>query len=123
LDLFFVGVGENRGMKAFLESKGESLALKSLSSTYEAIGMEVRQGSWTYIELQLEAHAAGGQHAGLAKELAHELRSQTLGISPKTIRSFGSTSTGYLYELDFQESANFSVDAETRKLVSSPPPK
>jgi RHS repeat-associated protein len=121
LDLFFTGVGENAGMKAFLESKGETLALKTLDSVSKEVGLEVRQGSWTYIELQLEAHANGGQHAALARELAHELRLQCEGITEQTIKSFGSTSSGYLYEFDFATNANFSTDPGARRLVTSPP--
>ena len=82
--------------------------------------MEVRQGSWTYIELQLEAHANGGQYAALAQELAHELRLQLDGITEQTIKSFGSTSSGYLYEFNFMETANFTTDPGARRLVSRP---
>jgi hypothetical protein len=120
LDLFFRGAGENAGMKAFLESKGESLALKTMESVYKEVGMEVRQGSWLSIELQLEAHAAGGQHASLARELAHELRMQLDGITDQTIRSFGSTASGYLYEFNFLETANFTRNPGARRLIKGP---
>jgi RHS repeat-associated protein len=109
LDLFFEGVGENRGLVAFGEGKGAS-GLGQLETRLAAIG-GVRQGSRYYIGFNLETYIAqGGENAQLARDLIHELRAGN-------VKSFAGSSTGKLWELNYEWNADFTRNRGAAKLV------
>ncbi|WP_027343087.1 SpvB/TcaC N-terminal domain-containing protein [Hamadaea tsunoensis] len=112
LDLHFLGVGENQGLRAIGEAKGAGgLGALAVPETTAILG-GYRQGGEAYIGMSLATYVErGGAEATEANQVMSMLRSGN-------VRSFLGTSNGRLYELQFFGNVDFNKTRNAARLLT-----